>query len=172
MYTYWNLKKYPYTCKYKYVYKFVRWMQLFLYNYFYICICIFIYYTPSNSVLYPHKTINRYLNLHMHINVTAYRLKKSSVCPMTKGALSSKDINKPGRLVLNILAELLRFCPNIGCSWRGLNWLYAGHCNSCEFKSKGDVFTKLDQVLLTGLVGVCVCTDICLHTSISNMAQN
>jgi hypothetical protein len=99
----------------------------------------------------------------MHINVTAYRLKKKSVCPITKGALSSKDISKPGRLVLNILAELLRFCPNIGCSWRGINGLYAGHCNSCEFKSKGDVFTNLEQVLLTGLIGVCMCTDICLQ---------
>jgi hypothetical protein len=92
--------------------------------------------------------------------VTVYRLKMSSVCPMTKGGgagLIISNLSKPGRLVLNILAELLRFCPNIGCSWRGQNGLYIGHCKSCEFKSKGDVFTKLDQVLfMDWLVYVCV----------------
>jgi hypothetical protein len=71
---------------------------------------------------------------------------------MTKVALSSKNITKPGRLVLNILAELFRFCPNIGCSWRGQNGLYGGHCKSCEFQSKGDVFVKLEQAPYVSLV--------------------
>eukprot|EP01038_Epipyxis_sp_PR26KG_P013662 gene13662-18334_t len=48
-------------------------------------------------------------------------MTRSNLCPVTHTLLDPKCIRKPGRIILNMLAELEMFCPNrnLGCVWTG-----------------------------------------------------
>ena len=50
-------------------------------------------------------------------------LTRSDVCPVTKERLNPSDIKSPGRIIVNMLGNLQRYCPNKehGCEWRGEN---------------------------------------------------
>ena len=55
-------------------------------------------------------------------------LTRSDICPVTKERLNPSDIKSPGRIIVNMLGNLQRYCPNKehGCEWRGENSLVNG----------------------------------------------
>ena len=58
------------------------------------------------------------------------------LCPVTHSELRPDDIRKPSRIILNMLAELERYCPNRanGCEWKGLNEQVELHAASCDHR--------------------------------------
>jgi hypothetical protein len=61
----------------------------------------------------------------------------SNCCPVSKQMLVPEEIKKPGRVIINMLAELEVRCENHenGCIWTGQNCQYENHVNFCLFKS-------------------------------------
>ena len=70
-------------------------------------------------------------------------LTKSSLDPLTNVKIVPEDIKKPSRLVLNILSDLIRKCPNEGCTWQGSCDLFNAHRKSCRMLPRE---TLLDQL--------------------------
>lgn len=70
----------------------------------------------------------------------------SDVCPITKENLNPGDIRKPGRIISNLLGELVRYCPNKehGCEWTGENDNIKSHLKSCRFKSREQLLNELE----------------------------
>ena len=70
---------------------------------------------------------------------------RSEICPVTKQKLDPSTIVKPGRIVLNMLSELERFCPNkeSGCEWQGKCSNVPGHYKSCAFKGREELVKEL-----------------------------
>lgn len=71
-------------------------------------------------------------------------LTKSSLDPLTNVVIVPEHIKKPSRLVLNILADLIRKCPNEGCPWQGSCDLFKAHTKSCRMLTRAIL---LDQIL-------------------------
>ena len=72
---------------------------------------------------------------------------QSDVCPVTKATLKPDDIRKPGRIICNLLGELVRFCPNKseGCKWQGNNCNVQAHISkSCEFKPRTELLKEIE----------------------------
>ncbi len=62
---------------------------------------------------------------------------RSSKCPVCNKVLDPSAIKKPGRVVKNLLEELVRFCPNRikGCLYSGPSSTITNHCKSeCKFE--------------------------------------
>jgi hypothetical protein len=77
------------------------------------------------------------------------------LCPVTHAELKPDSIRKPSRIILNMLAELQRFCTykEEGCDWVGENEHLAAHLALCakrphsvmtaEIKDKDDKIKQL-----------------------------
>lgn len=74
-------------------------------------------------------------------------LTRSDVCPATKTKLNPASIRPPGRIILNMLGEIERYCPNksTGCKWTGPNSQVDHHVNSCQYKSREDLLSQLEH---------------------------
>ncbi len=59
------------------------------------------------------------------------------LCPVTHEELKPDDIRKPSRIIINMLAELERYCPNKenGCEWIGSNEQVNTHIKTCNKRS-------------------------------------
>lgn len=58
----------------------------------------------------------------------------SDICPVTHRVLLPESITRPGRIIMNMLGELERYCPNKqdGCSWTGPNYSVEAHLRDCK----------------------------------------
>lgn len=65
-------------------------------------------------------------------------LSRSSLCPATNTQLDPDSIRRPSRIIVNMLAELQRYCPNRaeGCAWVGENEHTAAHVAGCTFRPR------------------------------------
>lgn len=65
-------------------------------------------------------------------------LSRSSLCPATNTQLNPDSIRRPSRIIVNMLAELQRYCPNRaeGCVWVGENEHTAAHVAGCTFRPR------------------------------------
>lgn len=63
-------------------------------------------------------------------------MTRSNLCPVTKRVIDPQEIRRPGRIILNMLAELEVYCPNRarGCGWTGAQELLLKHVNDCEHR--------------------------------------
>ena len=66
-------------------------------------------------------------------------------CPVSNKKLDPDAIRKPSRIILNMLAELERYCPNRcdGCEWRGESEHLAKHMKECMFRNKEDMMKEI-----------------------------
>jgi hypothetical protein len=87
--------------------------------------------------------------------------KGDQICPMTNVKLDAAKITKPGRIIMNMLNELERYCPNKreGCSWTGENCQVSRHLKACQFKPRTELIADIQQKsttikLLTSRVAV------------------
>ncbi len=66
-------------------------------------------------------------------------------CPVSNKKLDPDAIRKPSRIILNMLAELERYCPNRGegCEWQGESEHLATHIKDCTFKRKEDMVEEI-----------------------------
>lgn len=73
-------------------------------------------------------------------------MSRSSLCPATNTTLAPDSIRRPSRIILNMLAELQRFCPNRGegCTWVGDNEHCSSHIQSCSFRPRSQLAADLD----------------------------
>ncbi len=73
-------------------------------------------------------------------------MTRSSLCPVTKAELDPSSITKPGRVILNMLAELELYCSNKpnGCKWIGQNEHLANHLKTCSHKSSEELNKVID----------------------------
>jgi hypothetical protein len=74
-------------------------------------------------------------------------MTRSSLCPVTKSELDPSSIRKPGRVILNMLAELEMYCSNKpnGCKWVGQNEHLKTHLSSCQFRCSEDLNKELTE---------------------------
>lgn len=74
-------------------------------------------------------------------------MSRSSLCPITKTELDPASIRKPGRIVLNMLAELEMYCKNRGngCTWTGPHEHLDKHMETCTHRSKEEEVEELQQ---------------------------
>jgi len=72
-------------------------------------------------------------------------LSRSTLCPATNEPLDPSTIRRPSRIILNMLAELQRFCPNRaeGCPWVGENGHCATHTQTCAFRPRAQLLEEL-----------------------------
>jgi E3 ubiquitin-protein ligase NRDP1 len=66
-------------------------------------------------------------------------------CPVSNKKLDPDAIRKPSRIILNMLAELERYCPNRGegCRWQGESEHLGKHMKECTFKRKEDMMEEM-----------------------------
>jgi len=74
-------------------------------------------------------------------------LTRSNLCPSTNTPLDPSSIRRPSRIVLNMLAELQRYCPyrSDGCTWTGENEHCATHAQSCDFRPRAQLLDELKR---------------------------
>ena len=67
------------------------------------------------------------------------------LCPVTHQELNPDDIRKPSRIIVNMLAELERYCPNKenGCDWKGLNEQVGLHIAACDKRPNKELMEEL-----------------------------
>ena len=86
-------------------------------------------------------------------------LTRSDKCPVTKERLNPDDITTPGRIIVNMLGNLQRFCPNKehGCDWSGDNSAVNG---SFFPRVNVYIYIHIDHASFFSLLPVCfeVCT--------------
>lgn len=72
---------------------------------------------------------------------------KEGLCPVSNKKLDPDAIRKPSRIILNMLAELERYCPNKseGCQWSGESEHLATHIKDCTFKRKEDMMDEIKR---------------------------
>jgi hypothetical protein len=72
-------------------------------------------------------------------------MTRSNLCPVSHTELKPDSIRKPGRIILNMLAELEMFCPYKanGCCWVGQNEHLQHHKKKCEHRSSLELITEL-----------------------------
>ena len=90
-------------------------------------------------------------------------MTRSQMCPVTNTKLDPDTIKKPGRIIVNMLAELEMYCPNRihGCQWIGSSDQVTIHKKKCssrskeelllEIQNKDSIIAKLKQKLSTSL---------------------
>lgn len=68
-------------------------------------------------------------------------MTRSQLCPITNTSLEPMNIKKPGRIIMNMLNELERYCPNRneGCSWIGNNDQVVIHTKTCSYRNRDDM---------------------------------
>ena len=68
-------------------------------------------------------------------------------CPVTHEELRPDDIRKPSRIILNMLAELERYCPNKenGCSWTGMSEQVEAHASKCDKRPHEDLLKEMNE---------------------------
>ena len=86
-------------------------------------------------------------------------MTRSQMCPVTNTKLDPDTIRKPGRIIMNMLAELEMYCPNRihGCQWIGSSDQVTIHKKKCinrskeelllEIQNKDNIIAKLKQKL-------------------------
>jgi len=77
-------------------------------------------------------------------------LLRSDRCPVCNNLLNPEEISKPGRVIVNMLAELKRFCPHRsrGCLWTGPNEQVEKHLSSkCSHKDDLDNVEHLKDLV-------------------------
>ena len=74
-------------------------------------------------------------------------MTRSDLCPITKTKLDPSQIRKPGRIVLNMLAELEMYCKNRphGCTWTGSREHLLKHQEECTCRSKEDLLQEIKE---------------------------
>lgn len=74
-------------------------------------------------------------------------MTRSDLCPITKTKLDPSQIRKPGRIVLNMLAELEMYCKNRphGCTWTGSREHLLKHQELCTCRSKEELLQELKE---------------------------
>jgi E3 ubiquitin-protein ligase NRDP1 len=67
------------------------------------------------------------------------------LCPVTHAELKPDSIRKPSRIILNMLAELQRYCSNRaeGCDWVGENEHLALHLTKCAKRPRDEMTREL-----------------------------
>jgi hypothetical protein len=72
-------------------------------------------------------------------------LTRSSQCPVTKRVIDPSEIRRPGRIILNMLAELEVYCKNRsrGCNWTGPCDGSDRHHRSCSFRPADELLEEL-----------------------------
>jgi len=73
-------------------------------------------------------------------------MSRSNLCPVTKKVLDPGSIRKPGRIILNMLGELERYCiyKENGCNWQGPNHMASAHEKSCCCRPMDDFIKELN----------------------------
>lgn len=74
-------------------------------------------------------------------------MSRSTMCPVTNTPLDADSIRKPSRIILNMLAELERFCPNKGqgCDWIGENEHLASHISCCPKRPREQLLREIRE---------------------------
>ena len=86
-------------------------------------------------------------------------LTKSSLDPLTNVEIEPERITKPSRLVLNILSDLIRKCPNEGCTWQGSCDLFRAHVKSCQMVTREKLLEKIQNMEAANEVLQKTCTE-------------
>lgn len=74
-------------------------------------------------------------------------MTRSSQCPVTKRTIDPGEIRRPGRIVLNMLAELEVFCcyKRLGCPWTGPQELLASHSAHCAHRPVTEFVAEIEE---------------------------
>jgi len=74
-------------------------------------------------------------------------MTRSQMCPVTNTELDPDTIKKPGRIIVNMLAELEMYCPNRahGCQWIGSSDQVAIHKKKCSSRSKEELLLEIQN---------------------------
>lgn len=74
-------------------------------------------------------------------------MTRSNLCPITKNVLDPKSIRKPGRIIMNMLAELEIYCGNRkeGCNWQGTQDLLETHLEQCQYRPRNLLLEELNK---------------------------
>ena len=69
------------------------------------------------------------------------------LCPVTNEVLEPDKIRKPSRIILNMLGELQRYCPNKeeGCDWVGNNEHLGTHLESCTKRDRVEMQKEIKK---------------------------
>jgi len=72
-------------------------------------------------------------------------MTRSSVCPVTNAKLDPDSIRKPSRIIVNMLAELQRFCDNKceGCTWTGEQEHLSSHLTACQKRPREQLCAEI-----------------------------
>lgn len=72
-------------------------------------------------------------------------MTRSNLCPVTKSVLDPESIRKPGRIIINMLAELEVYCSNKceGCSWTGHQESLPSHVSDCKFRPRVELYEEI-----------------------------
>ena len=67
------------------------------------------------------------------------------LCPVSKEPLVPDSIKRPSRIILNMLSELERYCPNKseGCDWVGENGHLGTHLAKCTMRPRQEMMDEL-----------------------------
>lgn len=73
-------------------------------------------------------------------------MTRSLICPVTNTKLDPDTIKKPGRIIMNMLAELEMYCPNRihGCQWIGSCDQVTNHKKKCNNRSKDELLQEIE----------------------------
>ena len=68
-------------------------------------------------------------------------------CPVTGSKLDPDAIRKPSRIIVNMLGELERYCPNRdeGCKWTGESEHLGNHIKDCTFRRREDMLKEIKR---------------------------
>ncbi|CAM9557868.1 unnamed protein product, partial [Chrysoparadoxa australica] len=71
-----------------------------------------------------------------------------STCPADNLPLDPESVTRPGRIVLNLLGELERYCPQRqrGCSWTGQQDSLEAHLRECSYERGEDSGRKVERL--------------------------
>jgi hypothetical protein len=74
-------------------------------------------------------------------------MTRSQICPVTNTKLDPDTIKKPGRIIMNMLAELEMYCPNRmhGCQWIGSCDQVTQHKKKCNNRSKEELLQEIES---------------------------
>ena len=74
-------------------------------------------------------------------------MSRSNLCPVTKKVLDPSSIRKPGRIILNMLGELERYCvyKGNGCNWQGPNHMALSHERNCCHRPMEEILKELSS---------------------------
>ena len=96
---------------------------------------------PICTSVLEHPVQTEYEHLFCEEELLEWMAQSENRCPVTHKKLDPDKIRKPSRIIVNMLAELQRYCSNKknGCSWIGENEHHDTHKAVCLFKPREEL---------------------------------